>query len=234
MLEIHIGVVDRGDAIGGGHETRHLGIHAVPCGHILRADAGGALAGTSRLTDFLTRGQQDAHFGIRGDDRGDVTAFGHDTQTTGEGIHGRLTRDVRTLGGDEHVTHRDDVRHLRDMAGNLGGTDRLGDVLAIRAHAGIVGINADVEVVAGEELPHRFGDHTLIDLLGIQIDALLQTPPCACTVHGAGVEIRESEILGQGLGRGGFSHAGGAVDGDANHSPTSLDSERTSVWLSTR
>lgn len=89
-------------------------------------------------------------------------------------------------------------------------------------------------MVAGEELAHRFGDDTLIHGFGVQIDVLLQTPPSAGTIHRARVKVGVSEILGQRLGRGRLAHAGGAVDGNANHRPTSLDSERTSVWDSTR
>ena len=120
------------------------------------------------------------------------------------------------------------------MGGHLGGTNRLGDILTVRAYGWIIGIDADIEMVAGEELSHRFGDHSLIDLLGVQIDTLLQAPPCAGTIHGTGIEVCESKILGQRFGRRGFAYAGGAVNGNTNHSPTSLDSERTSVWLNTR
>ena len=120
------------------------------------------------------------------------------------------------------------------MAGDFGGTNGLGDVLVVGEYAGVVRVHGDIEMVAGEELAHRFGDDTLIHGFGVQIDALLQAPPSAGTIHRARVKVGVSEILGQRLGRGRLAHAGGAVDGNTNHRPTSLDSERTSVWDSTR
>ena len=120
------------------------------------------------------------------------------------------------------------------MAGDFGGTNGLGDVHAVGGHDGRIRIHGDIEMILGEELAHRFGDETLIHLLGIQVDALLEAPPSAGAIHGARVEVGESVVLGQRLRRRGFADAGGPVDGDADHRPTALDREWTSVWLSTR
>ena len=234
MGEVQIGIVDGGNAIGGGQEAGDLGIGLVARSHILSTHALDGLAGATGLTDLLTGGQQHAHLGVRGHHGGDIAALGHDAQTPGEGVGRRFAGDVGALGGDEHVAHRDDVRHLGDMAGDFGGTNGLGDVLVVGEYAGVVRVHGDIEMVAGEELAHRFGDDTLIHGFGVQIDALLQAPPSAGTIHRARVKVGVSEILGQRLGRGRLAHAGGAVDGNANHRPTSLDSERTSVWDSTR
>ncbi len=120
------------------------------------------------------------------------------------------------------------------MGGHLGGTNGLADVLVIRIHARIIGIHADVEMAVGEEFADRLRDFTFVDGFRIQVDALMQTPPRACTVHGAGVEVGETVVFGQSLGSGRLADAGRPVNGYADHSPTSLERERTSVCESTR
>ena len=64
--EVQIGIVDGGNAIGGGQEAGDLGIGLVARGHILSAHALDGLAGATGLTDLLTGGQQHAHLGVRG------------------------------------------------------------------------------------------------------------------------------------------------------------------------
>lgn len=98
----------------------------------------------------------------------------------------------------------------------------------------MVRIDADVEVVAGEEFGDCFGDLLLIHLIAVEVDALMQAPPGARAVHGAGIEVGEAEMAGQRLRSGGLSDARRAVDGDSYHSPTSFCRERTSTWDSTR
>lgn len=86
----------------------------------------------------------------------------------------------------------------------------------------------------GEEFGDCFGDLLLIHLIAVEVDALMQAPPGACAVHGAGIEVGEAEMAGQRLRSGGLSDARRAVDGDSYHSPTSFCRERTSTWDSTR
>ena len=88
------------------------------------------------------------------------------------------------------------------MQRDLGRTDGLADVLAIGVHLRIVRIDADVEMAVGEEFADGFGDELLIDGFGIQIDAFVHAPPSAGTVHRACVEVCETIIFGQCLGRG--------------------------------
>ena len=66
-------------------------------------------------------------------------------------------------------------------------------------------VDADVEVVAGEEFGDCFGDLLLIHLIAVEVDALMQAPPGACAVHGAGIEVGEAEMAGQRLRSGGLS-----------------------------
>ena len=174
------------------------------------------------------------HLGIGSHDRGDVTALRDDAAAQRERVGRRLARNVGALRGDEHVAHRDDVRHLRHVRGDLGGADGLTDVLAVGGDARMVRVDADVEVVAGEEFGDCFGDLLLIHLIAVEVDALMQAPPGACAVHGAGIEVGEAEMAGQRLRSGGLSDARRAVDGDSYHSPTSFCRERTSTWDSTR
>ena len=112
MREIHIGVIDGDDAVRGGREVRDLRIHTVARGHVLRAHALGRLTGAARLTHFLTGGEQHTYLSIRSDNGRDVASFRDDAETAGERLLVRLARDVRALGGDEHIAPRDDVRHL--------------------------------------------------------------------------------------------------------------------------
>lgn len=79
--EVQIGIVDGGNAIGGGQEAGDLGIGLVARGHILSTHALDGLAGATGLTDLLTGGQQHAHLGVRGHHGGDIAALGHDAQT---------------------------------------------------------------------------------------------------------------------------------------------------------
>ena len=236
LLEIHIGVVDGGHAVRRGQEAGDLGIGAVAGGHVLapHAGAGDGLPRAARLTHLFPGGQQHTHLGIGSHDRGDVTALRDDAAAQREGVGRGLARNVGALRGDEHVAHRDDVRHLRHVRGDLGGADGLTDVLAVGGDARMVRVDADVEVVAGEEFGDCFGDLLLIHLIAVEVDALMQAPPGACAVHGAGIEVGEAEMAGQRLRSGGLSDARRAVDGDSYHSPTSFCRERTSTWDSTR
>ena len=202
MFEVHVRVVDGGHTVGGAQEAGDLGIGFISCGDILGSHALDSLTGAASLTDLLTGGQQNTHFGIRSHHGGDVTALGHNTQSTREGIERRLACDVRALRCNEHVPDRNDVRHFGHVRGHLSGTNRLGDVLAIGVHAGIVRIHGNIEMVSGEELPHRFGDDTLIHGLGIKVDAAFQAPPRAGAVHCARIQVCIVEVLGQRLGRG--------------------------------
>ena len=202
LAEVEIGVVDGQHAFRGGCEVGDFRIGLVACRDIFHTHTRGGLSATSGLTDLFTRGKQDAHFGVGSDDGGDITALSNNTGAFGEGIDRSLSCDVGTLRGDQHVTHGDDVGHLGHVRRDLGRTDGLADVLVIGVHLRIVRIDADVEMAVGEEFADGFGDELLIDGFGIQIDAFVHAPPGAGTVHRACVEVCETIIFGQCLGRG--------------------------------
>ena len=87
------------------------------------------------------------------------------------------------------------------MGGHLGRSDVLTDVLTVGEHNRTVRVYRDIEMVIGEELPHRLGNLLLINLRGVKVNALMQAPPCACAIHGSSIKVCETEMSGQFLRR---------------------------------
>ena len=92
--------------------------------------------------------------------------------------------------------------HLGCAVGDFGSADGLGDILAVEADA------------AGRKLDVG-GDGELLGAVHVVPgDVLPQGPEGDGAIHGAGIDVDESEARGESFGDGALAGAGRAVDGD--------------------
>ena len=147
----------------------------------------------------LGHGGGEEHLEFRIGEHGgtDVAAFGHQAAP---GPHGLL------LAG-EGLAHAAMGRHHRHLASDLGAADRLGHVLAIDRHPlGPLGAGAQLQIQVHQQVRYGAGLR--------RIDSSRGHQPGDGPVHGAGVEVNQTEAGGKGLGHGAFAGPGGAIDGN--------------------
>ena len=83
LLEVELGGIDGGDALGGVHEVDDLGVRRIArwsCSPAACGRLAGELGGAPRHSSLLVGGQQNPHRGIRRDDRRDVAALDDDAR----------------------------------------------------------------------------------------------------------------------------------------------------------
>ena len=149
--------------------------------HHLVAQGGGVdlLAGgfqvpcTAGQAGLLRGGHQQAGVGVGGDDGGDVTSFGHDAGSSGEGagVPGRLETDDVALTAGQLGTYLEVGGDLGDDRGDVRVTDRGRNVSTVHGEGGVLGVQPHVQRHRGDGI----GDGRLIG----QVDPLVLAPPAA-------------------------------------------------------
>ncbi len=179
----------------------HGGLHARRVALVAQAEVGcervGADVGALRLAAIrahaLVGGEVDLHSGAGGDDRPDVAALHHRV-----GLGGELALAL--------AHHRPHLRVLGDDGNrpvDAGIADRQGHILA---RDGDVAILVELDRVPGRQLPEA--------LPVLERDVLPQRQPRHGSVHGPGVEVADTEPLGEAACDRALAGPCGPVDGD--------------------
>ena len=201
--KIHVGGVHEGHALRSREELGDCGIVLIPTNHLIAQGSGVdvlasglQIGGATSEASLLAGGDEQAHVCVGCDDGGDVPALGHDSGTRGEGARqpGGLTMDDLALEAGQLGTDIEVGGHLGDDGGDMRIADGAGDVFTAADNTRRLGID-----------PHRQRhglDRARHGLRVFKIDALVLAPPGRCPVHGAGVEIGQTESGGDLLGNG--------------------------------
>src|SRR5699024_5424109 len=197
-------------SVGGFEEARGRGVLRVTAGDEVLG--GGDRLGVDIAVDFLrppghsdliAGGHQDAHLGLGGHDRGDVTAFDDDARRCG--------RDVVPLLVDELLSGVDDAGDRLHIRRHLRAADLFGDVDVVNGDEELIGAQRDLEIGPA----HLFED---VDGIG---DSAVEAQPRHRTVHGPGVEVLVAQPARHLLGGARLPHSGWSVNGyDAHAVPS--------------
>src|SRR5258708_5520758 len=137
--------------------------------------------------------QEDLHRGAREYHGSDVTTLDH----------ARCRRPGLALFLDQRPADGGDLSDFRRSVGDLGGADGLRHVLAVQQYGGSARDEFDAGFAGELFEPMHVGDG----------DIRAQGPQRDGAVHGAGVDVQVSELVGDAAGERALAGAGRAVDG---------------------